>query len=174
MRGLIHIYEGNGKGKTTAGVGLAVRCAGGGYPVVYTQFLKDGSSGEIQILRKIPGVKVMINETSFGFSFRMNDEQKKEAANSYQKLFEEAAAYAVQKNCRLLVLDEVLDVCNCGMLEYECLIGFLKTKPDELEVVMTGRNPDPKLAELADYITRMEKIRHPFDKGICARKGIEM
>lgn len=174
MSGLIHIYEGNGKGKTTAGVGLAIRCAGGGYSVVYTQFLKDGSSGEIRILKGLPGVQVVINETAFGFSFRMSEEQKKEAANSYEQLFEKAVLHAVNGNCRLLVLDEVLDVCNCGMLKKERLLEFLKTKPEELEVVMTGRNPAPELVELADYVTRMEKIKHPFDRGIYARRGIEM
>ncbi len=173
QQGLIHIYEGNGKGKTTAGVGLALRCAGHGFPVVYSQFLKDGSSGEIGLLRQIPQITVMVNEKSFGFTFRMNEEQKKEATGSYETLLESVIRQTVSGGCRLLVLDEVLDACNCGMVSTERLVDFLKQKPEELEVVMTGRNPAQELVELADYITYMKKIKHPFDRGIYAREGIE-
>lgn len=173
MQGLIHIYEGNGKGKTTAGVGLALRCAGHGFPVVYSQFLKDGSSGEIGLLRQIPQITVLVNKKKFGFTFRMNEEQKKEATSSYEELFEQVVTQASDGACRLLVLDEVLDACNCGMISTERLVQFLKQKPQELEVVMTGRNPAPELVELADYITEMNKVKHPFDRGIYAREGIE-
>ena len=162
MDGLIHIYEGNGKGKTTAGVGLAVRCAGRGRKVVYSQFLKDGSSGEIGVLKNIPGIIVMTGGKNFGFTFRMNEEQKKEAAAFYRKLF------------LVLVMDEVLDACNSGMLDTRELVDFLKNRPKDMEVVLTGRNPAPELVEMADYVTQMTKKKHPFDRGIGAREGIEM
>ena len=172
MDGLIHIYEGNGKGKTTAGVGLAVRCAGRGRTVVYAQFLKDGSSGEIGVLKSIPGILVITGERNFGFTFRMNEEQKKEAAAFYRELFHRITKTAVGNKAGLLVMDEVLDACNSGMLDTETLVGFLKSRPKDMEVVLTGRNPAPQLVEMADYITQMRKVKHPFDQGIAAREGI--
>ncbi len=174
MDGLIHIYEGNGKGKTTAGVGLAVRCAGRGRKVVYSQFLKDGSSGEIGVLKNIPGIIVMTGGKNFGFTFRMNEEQKKEAAAFYRKLFLDIVNTAVEKKAGLLVMDEVLDACNSGMLDTRELVDFLKNRPKDMEVVLTGRNPAPELVEMADYVTQMTKKKHPFDRGIGAREGIEM
>lgn len=72
------------------------------------------------------------------------------------------------------MLDEVLDACNSGMLDTQDLADFLERRPEDMEVVLTGRNPAPKLVEMADYITEMNKKKHPFDKGITAREGIEM
>lgn len=173
MKGLIHIYEGNGKGKTTAGVGLTVRCAGCGFPVVYSQFLKDGKSGEINILRQIPEVMVVVEEKHFPFSFLMTPEQKVEACGYYTSLFERVTALAKEKQARLLVMDEILDLCNADLIDLNLVTAFLKDKPEGLDVVMTGRNPKPELVELADYYTKMEKVKHPFDQGIPARVGIE-
>lgn len=174
MKGLVHIYEGNGKGKTTAGVGLAVRCAGNGFPVIYSQFLKNGTSGEIGILQQIPNVTVMVEPHSFGFTFRMTPEQKAQAKEAYTALFDRVTAAAVEQKARLLVMDELLDLCNARLIDLPRITTFLKNRPEELEVVMTGRNPKPELVELADYITDMRAVRHPFEQGIPARKGIEM
>ncbi|MBQ8662784.1 MAG: cob(I)yrinic acid a,c-diamide adenosyltransferase [Eubacterium sp.] len=173
MKGLVHIYEGNGKGKTTAGVGLAVRCAGCGFPVVYSQFLKDGCTGEMAILRNVPEITVMVEEKHFPFSFLMTPEQKVEACGYYTSLFEKVTAYAKETQARLLVMDEILDLCNAELIDLQLVTTFLKNKPEELEVVMTGRNPKPELVELADYYTKMEKVKHPFDQGVKARVGIE-
>ena len=110
MKGLVHIYEGTGKGKSTAGVGLTIRCAGNGFPVVYSQFLKDGTTGEMNILRKIPNITVLVEEHHFGFSFLMTPEEKVEAKAAYTALFEKVKAAAVEQNARLLVMDEMLDL----------------------------------------------------------------
>lgn len=174
MNGMIHIYEGTGKGKTTAGVGLAIRCAGHGFQVLYSQFLKDGSSGEISILRRIPEITVMICEKNFGFTFLMNDQQKKEAEQYYSSLFQKIIETAEAKCCRLLVMDEILDACAAGMVQEKLLVDFLKNRSSDMEVVLTGRNPSQQLVQLADYITDMRKKKHPFDRGITAREGIEM
>lgn len=173
MKGFVHIYEGNGKGKSTAGVGLAVRCAGCGFPVVYSQFLKDGSTGEMNVLRQIPQITIMVEEKHFPFSFLMTPEQKKEATAYYTELFEKVVAYACDNQVRLLIMDELIDLCNAELIELSLVTEFLKNKPEELEVVMTGRNPKEELVELADYYTRMEKVKHPFDQGVPARVGIE-
>lgn len=174
MNGMIHIYEGTGKGKTTAGIGLAVRCAGHGFQVLYSQFLKDGSSGEISVLRRIPEITVMVCEKNFGFTFLMNDEQKKEAEQYYSSLFQNIVRTAQEKHCRLLVLDEILDACASGMVREKMLTDFLEHRPSDMEVVLTGRDPSDRLVKLADYITDMRKEKHPFDRGIRAREGIEM
>lgn len=174
MNGMIHIYDGTGKGKTTAGVGLAIRCAGHGFPVLYSQFLKDGSSGEISVLRRISEITVLVCEKKFGFTFLMNDQQKKEAKQYYSNLFQKIVTTAREKHCRLLVMDEILDACASGMVEEKELVDFLKNRPSDMEVVLTGRNPSEQLVQMADYITDMRKEKHPFDRGIKAREGIEM
>lgn len=174
MKGLVHIYEGTGKGKTTAGVGLTVRCAGCGFPVVYSQFLKDGTTGELNILRQIPNITVMVESRHFKFSFLMTPEEKMEAKACYTELFDKVTATAVEQGARLLVMDELLDLCNAELIDTEKVVAFLKNRPEELEVVMTGRNPKPELVELSDYMTKMDAVKHPFKKGVPARKGIEM
>ena len=173
-RGMIHIYEGDGKGKTTAAVGLSIRFAGNGGNVWFAQFLKRNNSGELNILEQIKNICLLRCEKSFGFTFRMTAEQRREAAAYYNDYLEKVLAGAVEQRTGLLVLDEVLDAYNSDMIHKETLLKFLKEKPEELEVVLTGRNPAEELLELADYVTYMEKRKHPYDKGIAARKGIEV
>ena len=171
MAGLIHIYCGDGKGKTTAGVGLTVRAAGAGKQVVFTQFFKNGTSSEVKILSQIPNIRTMHCTTSHGLYSRMNDDQKEKAKSDYGMLLEEVLEAA--KDADLLVLDEAISACNHGTIDEDVLIEFLQNKPENLEVVMTGRGPSEELQACADYITEMKKIKHPFDQGIPARKGIE-
>ena len=104
----------------------------------------------------------------------IQESQKKEAAAFYRKLFLDIVNTAVEKKAGLLVMDEVLDACNSGMLDTRELVDFLKNRPTDMEVVLTGRNPAPELVEMADYVTQMTKKKHPFDRGIGAREGIEM
>ena len=171
MAGLIHIYCGDGKGKTTAAVGLTLRSAGAGNRVVFTQFFKDGSSSEISLLRQIPGISVLHTKTVGGFWKRMTAEQQAPASRDYTELFHIACERA--KNMDLLVLDEVISACNHGAVPEEALLEFLQNKPENLEVVLTGQNPSEALLAQADYVTEMKKVKHPFDRGVLARKGIE-
>ena len=170
----IHIYCGDGKGKTTAAVGLAVRAAGNGKKVVLTQFLKDGSSSELNILRELSQIRVLSCTKKFGFFWNMSEEQKEEARKAYTDLFEEAVREAIDSHAFLLVMDEFVAAYNHGMIEREKALNFLKDKPEDLEVVLTGRDPAPELVELADYVSELQKRKHPFDQGIPARKGIEL
>lgn len=169
--GLIHLYCGDGKGKTTAAVGLAVRAAGAGLPVVFTQFFKNGSSSEIRSLRRLELVQTVHCQTVPGRFARMSEEQRRQAAADYRALLDKVLLMA--QDARLLVLDEVVSACNHGILEEDRLVRFLRGKPAGLEVVLTGRNPSEQLLGLADYVTEMKKIRHPYDRGIGARAGIE-
>ncbi len=171
MPGLIHLYCGDGKGKSTASVGLSVRAAGAGRKVVFTQFFKDGTSSELRVLRALPEVEVLVCERHFGRFRNMSEAEKREAKEAYSALLEKALEKAAGAD--LLVLDEAVSACGHGVISEEKLLAFLRDKPEELEVVLTGREPSQGLYDAADYITRMEKLRHPFDVGVPARKGIE-
>lgn len=170
--GLVHLYCGDGKGKTTAAVGLAVRHSGRGGKVVFAQFLKDGTSGECCVLAKL-GVIVLAANPVGKFSFRMTEEEKAETATALGRTFDAATGFAVRERATLLVLDEICAAVNCGFLPEKTLTEFLESRPDSLEVVLTGRDPSENLQVHADYITEMKKRRHPFDEGVAAREGIE-
>lgn len=170
----IHIYCGDGKGKSTAVMGLALRAAGSGKKVILTQFLKDGTSSELKILRELPQVSVLTCEKQFGFFWNMSEEQKEEARAAYQELFDRAVRMASEEHAFLLVMDEFMAAYNHGMIDQTKALAFLKEKPEGLEVALTGRDPAPELLALADYVSEIRKIKHPFDEGLNARKGIEM
>lgn len=171
MPGLIHLYCGDGKGKTTAALGLALRAAGARKQVVFTQFFKDGSSSEIGPLAALPGVRVFHADTVRGFYRNMTPTQREQAGKDYTALFRQVMQEAQEAD--LLILDEIVSACNRGVVPEKLVTDFLREKPARLEVVLTGRNPSAALLELADYITEMRKLRHPLDRGIGARKGIE-
>ncbi len=170
----IHIYCGDGKGKSTAAMGLALRAAGSGEKVLITQFLKDGTSSELKILKTLPQIKVLTCEKNFGFFWNMTEKEKEEARKAYRGLFDQATETARQEQVFLLVMDEFTAAYNHGLLDQEKALAFLKERPKNLEVVLTGRNPAPELVELADYVSEIQKRKHPFDKGLSARKGIEL
>ena len=170
----IHIYCGDGKGKTTAAMGLVLRAAGSGKKVLVTQFLKDGSSSELKILRELPDTRVLTCPRQFGFFWNMTEEQKAEAKCAYEELFEEAVQTASRQDIFLLVMDELIAAYNHNLLDREKVLTFLREKPEHLEVVLTGRDPAPELVELADYVSEIQKKKHPFDAGLPARRGIEL
>lgn len=173
MFGLVHIYCGDGKGKTTAAIGLAVRCAGRGNKVLLVQFLKSRDSGELYSLARLPDIEVMRGKESKKFTFQMNDEEKHALLLEHNKMFEQVLEKIKTGNYSLLILDEVIGAVNARVFDLHKLTAFLRSKPENLEVVLTGRNPAPELLELADYVSEMRKIKHPMDKGIMAREGIE-
>lgn len=170
-KGLIHIYCGDGKGKTSAALGLAVRAAGSGLKVTIVRFLKNNRSGEVEVLKNIRGIQVISCEKEFGFSWNMTPEIRKEAEDYYTGLFKQA--WEMNTGQDVLVLDEICGAADLGFVSQELVRKALENKPEGLEVVMTGRNPAPVLMEMADYVTEMKMIRHPYEKGIDARKGIE-
>lgn len=175
-KGYIHIYHGDGKGKTTAGVGLALRALGHDLPVVYAQFLKDGQSGELTMLRRLAEagspVAFFLSDHR-GFTQRLTPDQRQTLAAQQQELLGAAFMRCVASGTRLLVLDEVLHAVNMGFVELETLCLLLDNRPPWLEVVLTGRDPHPALVERAHYITEMKKQRHPYDQGLPARVGVE-
>lgn len=171
--GLVHIYCGDGKGKTSAAVGLAVRFAGSGGKVLFYQFMKPESSGERRMLQQLSDITVLSGYQVSKFSFQMNESEKAEAAVGYQKQFSEIIQMVQNEAYGLLVLDEIMSCISCGFLDIEAVLHFLECRPQSLEVVMTGRNPDARLIACADYVSEIQKVKHPFDAGITARSGIE-
>lgn len=172
MTGLIHLYCGDGKGKTTAAAGLALRAAGAGRRVLFVQFFKNGDSSELGPLRALDNVAVAVSDRRHGFFRHMDAAERETAAADYSALFSDALRIA-REGADLLVLDEAVSACNHGMISETELLRFLREKPEGLEVVLTGRAPSPALLSAADYVTEMKKIKHPYDRGIPARKGIE-
>lgn len=168
---MLHIYCGDGKGKTTCSMGLAVRAAGHGRKVVVAQFLKGGNSGERAILAHLPTVTCIPVPETTKFIFMMDEQEKAstraEATASFQ------TAVELSQNADLLILDELCGAISTDMIPLETVLAFLDRCPEQLEVVITGRDPVPELQERADYITEMKKIKHPFDQGVNAREGIE-
>lgn len=173
MKGLIHIYTGTGKGKTTAAIGLSIRYAGSGGKVLFTQFLKNDDSSEINILKQIENITFLPSGSYFGFTSSMTPEIKEKARIHYSNLFEKSVNMLVNNNYGMIILDEIIAADNAGLIEHGRLINFLKNKPYNLEVVLTGRSPSQDLQDMADYISDIVKVKHPFDKGIPARTGIE-
>ena len=170
-KGLIHIYCGDGKGKTTAAAGLAIRCAGAGGKVLFFQFLKGNSSSERNILKEIKNIDVIDGIDNMKFVWSMTDEEKAETARSYKTIFENIAKQAADYN--MIILDEIIPALKYDFVSEKELVNFLKSKPDKTEIVLTGRDPSDMLIQLADYVTDMKKIKHPFDNNIKARQGIE-
>lgn len=166
---MLHIYCGDGKGKTTAACGLALRGAGAGLKVLFAQFFKDGSSSEITLLRQC-GVQVMTADEFPGWLCRMSETERAEAVALYQRFFADVLKKA--ENYQMLILDEAALALRCGAADEGVLLAFIAEHP-EMEVVLTGRGPSETLLAAADYVTEMKKIRHPFDKGTTARLGVE-
>ncbi len=174
MKGLIHIYTGDGKGKTTAAIGLGVRACGRGLKVLMVQFLKGSPTGEMVSLKALePGFILYRGTETKKFTWEMNAEEKLEAAAQQHSILEFAVKSAAGGGYDLIILDEVLGAIHSGMLEENAVIDFMKQKPDNLELVLTGRGAGPELVALADYVSEIRAVRHPSEKGIPARKGIE-
>lgn len=172
-KGLIHIYCGDGKGKTSAATGLSVRAAGCGKQVLFARFLKNEESGELEILDRIPEIHVIHLERSFGFYRTLTEEEQAEVRQMYEALWQDIVRRAETDVYDVLVMDEFMAAYNYGLIGHDAAFAFLREKPERLEVVLTGRDPDEDLVELADYVSEIRKVKHPFDRGIRARRGIE-
>lgn len=171
--GCVHIYCGNGKGKTTCGMGLCVRAAGYGYRVLIYQFMKDNTTSERKAMEKIPGITFVPGLKEEKFSFQMTEEEKEARKRFYKEKFREVTEKAEKENYDVLFLDEVIYTIRAGLFEEQILVEWLKQKPEHLEVILTGQDPGEELLLCADYVSELKKIRHPFDRGLGARDGIE-
>lgn len=171
--GLVHIYCGDGKGKTTAALGLSIRTQGSGGRVIFAQFMKSRPTSELAALNQLAGITVLRADIPAVFSWEMDEQQKAQARAAHEQLFREAVRLAGEGQDTLLVLDEVIGACDIDLIDRQLVIDYIRSKPSALEIVLTGRNPDPDLVQCADYVSEVRKIKHPLDQGINARKGIE-
>ncbi len=169
--GLVHIYYGDGKGKTTAAFGLALRCAGYGRQVVIAQFLKARQSGELLAAAQLPQMTILRAQATEKFTFQMDHAERGQAAEECRTLLRRAEGAARDTGAALLVLDEVLDACDTGLLEYPALLDVLARRDAHLEVVLTGHSLLPELADYADYISYVQMKKHPFAGGRDADEG---
>lgn len=162
---MLHIYTGDGKGKSTAAAGLIIRAAGAGLKCAYYSFLKTGVSSELNILKEVDNIKIYEFPEKVSFLWDMSEEEKKDLCEYYCKILD-----CISKgNFDVIVLDEAMDAICGGIVSEECIV----TLCEKCEVVVTGRGACKKLFEIADYVTVMKKEKHPYDKGAKARKGIE-
>lgn len=172
-KGMIQVYCGNGKGKTTAAIGLAIRAVGRGKKVIFAQFLKGTKTGELEVLKQLSNVTVIRNPKELGFLSRMNDLEKREVTEFHNQTLEKIQKILLEEMIDLLVLDELTYPYIWNLIDKEKVEALILQKPEKLEIVITGREPDSFFLEHADYITDMQCIRHPYQKGIKAREGIE-
>ncbi len=167
----IHIYHGTGKGKTTASIGLAIRAAGADKRVIFAQFMKGNDSSEMKILRSIPNITVLQVGKQFGFSWQMSEEDKREITGRHTGMLQQIRELVDREAVDLIVLDEINSAYQLDFVPHDQVLELLQMRPAEL--VLTGRNPAPELIEMADYLTEMRAERHPYEKGLTAREGIE-
>lgn len=169
-KGRVHVYTGDGKGKTTAALGLAIRAKGAGLSVCVIQFLKTAESGELKSLAAL-GIPVIRKETVSDFFNRLSEEQK----NILKK--EISCEFAISKEAvkkyDMVVLDEIFCTAENGLLQLSQIINLIKSKPKKTELILTGRHAPAAVTEIADYVSEIIPLKHPFSKGTAARRGIE-
>jgi len=158
MRGYVQVYTGNGKGKTTAAFGLALRAAGAGLKVYIGQFLKKGEYSELNSINRF---KDLIKVEQFG--------GRELAKKGFKKIKE----IIFSREYDVVILDEINVALYYRLLSEEDLINLIKNKPSDVELVLTGRYASSQIIKIADLVTEMRKIKHYFSKGVTARKGIE-
>jgi len=172
--GYIQIYTGNGKGKTTAAVGLAVRAAGNNYKVAMVQFLKGGETGELESAKRLaPYFNIFRFEKKRGFFWTLSEEEKEELKEEIQEAYRFCRKIMDEKQYDILIMDEVMGAINNKLISEEQMLELMENKPKEMELIMTGRNVPEKIFEKADLVTEMKDLKHYFEKGVPARKGIE-
>jgi cob(I)alamin adenosyltransferase len=179
-RGLVEIYTGDGKGKTTAAFGLALRAAGQGKRVFIYQFLKPachrrGETGERQVLKKgIAGLKLEFLDLPWDMNKSFQDEKQVcQMRNAIQIVLQKISEAAKNSIYDCIILDEIVFCLSKGLANLEDIKDLIQGKDSSVEIVLTGRGATKELIELADLVTEMKNIKHPFDKGVDARKGFD-
>lgn len=173
--GLVQIYTGEGKGKTTAAIGQAIRARGRGLRILFIQFLKaKEGSGEIPLLEKL-GIKVICKgeKDKWIFPDRLKEEEKKKIRLEWTHFLDEISYQVREEKYDLVIFDEINVALYYGLIDKNRLIDFMRRKPTSLEIILTGRHASPELIELAHLVSEIKSIKHPFDAGMKARRGIE-
>lgn len=174
QKGLVQVYCGKGKGKTTAAIGLGIRAIGNQYKVIMIQFLKNDDTGECKVLKTLePQFKVFHFEKKHGFTWKLSEEEKQELKTDIQTALKFARKVMDTGECDVLILDEVLAAVEQQFVTEEELCQLIDSKPEEMEMVLTGRNVPDCIQSRAHYVSKIEPVKHPMTMGIPARMGIE-
>lgn len=170
MKGYIQIYTGNGKGKTTAALGLALRAAGAGMKIYFAQFIKGKPYSELSILKnRIPEITIK----QYGLGCFIVDKPTEDDINAAIKGLNEIASIILSEKYDMIVLDEITIALYYKLFSADRLIKVLQSKSDKTEIVITGRYAPDELIKIADLVTEMKEIKHYYKDGVEARKGIE-
>ncbi len=169
MTGYIHLYSGNGKGKTTAALGLALRAAGAGKTVFIAQFVKGMHYSEIDALKSLPAIELK----QFGLDCFIVNKPAQTDIDAARRGLKEVTVIIAEGKYDMVILDEVCIALYYHLFNIEEVLSLLKSKPEQMEIVLTGRYAPPELYEIADLVTEMNEIKHYYNSGIEARKGIE-
>ncbi|MFZ3102181.1 MAG: cob(I)yrinic acid a,c-diamide adenosyltransferase [Desulfitobacteriaceae bacterium] len=174
QQGLIHIYTGTGKGKTTAAIGLGIRAYGQGLKVLMVQFLKGWTTGEMKVIASLrPYFQLFQYKKNDKFTWGMTDEEMEGINGEIRIGLNYTIEAVISGEWDLIIMDEIMAAVNCGFLPLEEVVELVKIKPLKLELVLTGRDAPLELIELADYVSEITARKHPMEKGIVAREGIE-
>ena len=173
--GLILVNTGDGKGKTTAALGVALRSAGCGRKVLILQFIKSGANyGELAGIALLPTVEIRSMGKGFIFHKKEESEEKmKEHQQAAKEAWAMVEAEVKSGQWDLIILDEINYAIHYGLVDVETVVNLLKTKPENLDMILTGRNARPEIIELAHTVTEMKVIKHAYQQGIKAKRGIE-
>ena len=170
MKGYIQVYTGEGKGKTTAALGLAIRAAGAGLKVFIAQFIKMGEYSEIKALKRFED---LITVEQFGRGRFIQGKPSLEDISAAQKGLEKTRAVLASGSHNVIILEEANVAVKVGLFSVQDILEVMAAKPQNVELVITGRDADPRIMEKADLVTEMKEIKHYFKKGVAARVGIE-
>jgi cob(I)alamin adenosyltransferase len=171
MKGYVQVYTGNSKGKTTAAIGLAVRAAGAGLKVFIGQFIKSGEYSEIKALNE--RFADLIKLEQFGTPGFIREKESPEQIEAAGKGLERIKEVIASGEYDVIICDEANVAVSFKLLTVEDLLELISSKPENIEIVFTGRDADPEIVEAADLVTEMKEIKHYYKKGVKARTGIE-
>ncbi len=169
MKGYIQVYTGNGKGKTTASLGLAIRAAGAGFNVYIIQFLKKGDYSEIKALSKFKNIHV----EQYGLGKFVKGKPSEEDIAAGHKGYLKLCDILNKGEYDVVIAEEGNVALTCGLISEKELLALMEMKPDHVELVITGRGATPSIIEKADLVTEMKEIKHYYKNGVTARVGIE-
>ncbi len=170
-KGFVHIYTGNGKGKTTASIGLAIRAVGSGKKVLFAQFMKQGDYSEIKILKeRFPEITIkQYGDNKFVHNYNPSEIQKQNALSGYYDVVNEIS----NNNYDVIILDEICVAIFLEMIDVDEFVEIIKSKNEKMELILTGRYAHKKLIDIADLVSEIQEVKHYYNENILARKGIE-
>lgn len=173
-KGLVQVYTGEGKGKTTAAIGQGIRAYGNGLKVYMLQFLKGGKTGELKTIDELgDNFKIFRFEKPKDFTWNLTEEEKEELRLEIREGYNFALEAVKENKCDVLIIDEIMAVLSNKFLTVEDVLHIIENKPKTMELILTGRNVPKEILERSNLVTEMKCIKHYFNEGVPAREGIE-